>query len=53
VSEPYLGNYLNEFDFRYSRRQISDGERFESLMRQTQGRLLRFCQTPVAENPFA
>jgi transposase-like protein len=53
LSEQYLGNYLNEFDFRYSLRQTSDAERFEALMSQTQGRLLWFCQTPQPENPHA
>ncbi len=53
IGEGYLPMYLNEFDFRANRRKISDGERFASLMAQTQGRLLWYCRTPQPENPCA
>ncbi len=53
VDDDYLGNYLNEFEFRFNRRKISDGERFASLMGRTQGRLTWYCQTPQPTNPFA
>lgn len=53
VGEDYLPCYLNEFEFRFNRRKISDAERFASLMGRTQGRVLWFCRTPQPENPFA
>ena len=53
VGEDYLPSYLNEFEFRFNRRKISDAERFASLMTQAQGRVLWYCQTPQPENPFA
>ena len=53
VSEGHLPIYLGEFDFRFNRRKVSDAERFASLMSQTRGRLLWYCQTPQPENPFA
>jgi transposase-like protein len=53
VDAGYLGQYLNEFEYRYNARTISDAERFSALMAQTQGRVLWFCQTPQPENPFA
>ena len=49
----YLGNYLNEFEYRYNARKISDAERFEALMGQVQGRVQWFCRNPQPENPFA
>ena len=53
VSEEYLPCYLSEFEFRFNRRKIPDAVRFASLMSQTQGRVLWYCQTPQFENPFA
>ena len=53
VSKGFLSNYLNEFEFRFNRRKITDQERFSSLVGQTQGRLLWYCQTPQPENPYA
>ena len=53
IGEDYLPMYLSEFDFRGSRRRVSDSERFLDLMGQTQGRLLWYCQTPQTENPHA
>ncbi|MBI4234635.1 MAG: IS1595 family transposase, partial [Chloroflexi bacterium] len=53
VGEGYLPQYLNEFEFRFNRRKVSDAERFAALMGQTQGRLLWYCQTPQQENPHA
>jgi transposase-like protein len=53
VSEDYLPCYLSEFDFRRNHREISDAERFEALMGQTQGRLLWYCKTLQPENPYA
>ena len=49
----YLPMYLHEFDFRASRRQISDADRFCALMSQTSGRLLWYCRTPQETNPYA
>lgn len=53
VDEDYLPSYLNEFEFRFNRRKISDRERFAALMDQVQGRVLWYCRTPQPENPFA
>ncbi len=53
VDERYLGNYLNEFEFRFNGRKVSDAERFSSLMGQVQGRVEWFCRTPQPENPHA
>lgn len=53
VGEGYLPQYLQEFEFRFNRRKVSDAERFASLMGQTQGRLLWYCRTPQPENPHA
>ena len=54
VDAGYLGCYLNEFDFRYNRRKISDAERFVSLVSQVNGRRVTwFCETEQPENPYA
>ena len=53
VGEDYLPMYLSEFDFRAGTRRVSDAQRFESLMGQTHGRLLWYCQTRQPENPHA
>ncbi|MBI4328723.1 MAG: IS1595 family transposase, partial [Chloroflexi bacterium] len=53
VDEAYLGNYLNEFEFRFNRRKIADENRFAALIGQTEGRLLWYCQTPQPEAPHA
>ena len=53
VGEDYLPCYLDEFEFRWNRRKISDNERFAGLMSQTQGWVLWYCQTPQPENPHA
>lgn len=53
VDAGYLASYLNEFEFRFNRRQVSDAERFAALMGQTRGRVLWYCQTPQPENPHA
>ncbi len=53
VNVPYLPSYLNEFEYRFNRRGVSDSERFASLMEQTKGRVTWNCETPLAENPYA
>ncbi len=53
TGEDYLPAYLTEFDFRRNRRKVSDSERFVSLMRQLQGRLIWYCKTPQPQNPYA
>lgn len=53
IGEGYLPMYLREFDFRANRRKITDGERFASLMSQTQGRLTWYCRTEQPANPYA
>lgn len=42
VDRGYLGCYLDEFSFRFNRRKISDAERFESLIGQTNSGRLRW-----------
>lgn len=39
VDAAYLGQYLDEFQFRFNRRKISDGERFYDLLGKVEGRL--------------
>lgn len=53
VDAQYLPSYLNEFEYRFNRRKVSDEERFASLLGQTQGRVTWFCQTPQPQNPHA
>jgi hypothetical protein len=54
VDAGYLGCYLNEFEFRFNRRGISDAERFASLLGQVSGRRVTwFCETEQPENPYA
>ena len=53
VDAGYLARYLNEFEYRFNRRKISDAERFAALLGQTQGRVLWYCRTPQPENPHA
>ncbi len=40
VGKPYLQQYLNEFDFRYNRRKVTDAERTELAMRACEGKRL-------------
>jgi transposase-like protein len=40
VTARYLGRYLDEFDFRYSTCETSDGDRMERMLRQSAGRRL-------------
>jgi transposase-like protein len=42
VSRQHLGRYLDEFDFRYNARQITDGERADVAIRGTQGKHLTY-----------
>jgi len=53
VSENFLPSYLSERDFVFNSRKIADAERFAALMGQTRGRLLWYCRTAQAENPYA
>ncbi|MEX2246114.1 MAG: IS1595 family transposase [Dehalococcoidia bacterium] len=39
VDAGYLGQYVNEFQFRHNSRKIKDGERFTSLLGNVEGRL--------------
>lgn len=40
VGKPYLQQYLNEFDFRYNNRKITDAERTDAALRATEGKRL-------------
>ena len=51
IGEQHLDQYLQEFEFSFNRRKISDAERFAELMGQTQGRLSWYCQNPQPEHP--
>jgi hypothetical protein len=42
VSKQHLGRYLDEFDFRYNRRKISDGERTEQAIQSVVGKRLTY-----------
>lgn len=42
VSHQHLQRYLNEFDYRYSTRKVSDAERTERVIRQSAGRRLKY-----------
>ncbi|MEX2623955.1 MAG: IS1595 family transposase [Acidimicrobiia bacterium] len=42
VSRQHLQRYLNEFDYRYSTRRITDAERTERTIRQSAGRRLQY-----------
>jgi transposase-like protein len=54
VDAGYLGCYLNEFEFRFNSREITDAERFVSLVGQVSGRRLTwFCETEQPQNPYA
>ena len=46
VDAGYLGNYLNEFAFRFNSQKKSDLERFALSLGETQGRILWSCETP-------
>lgn len=46
--EQHLQRYLNEFDFRYSHRKISDRERTEIALRQIEGKRLTYRRTNEA-----
>jgi transposase-like protein len=46
VSEQHLHRYLNEFDYRYSRRKDDDGKRFVDAVRMTQGKRLTYRELP-------
>ena len=53
VDAYYLPMYLEEFEYRFNRRRISDEERFAELFEQVQGRLTWYCRSPLSPNPFA
>ena len=40
VGKPYLQQYLNEFDFRYNNRRVTDAERTEAALKATEGKRL-------------
>lgn len=49
VSERHLPRYLSEFDYRYNRRKVSDGERSEEAIRRVAGKRLRYDQPTQPE----
>lgn len=40
VGKPYLQQYLNEFDFRFNNRKVTDAERTSAALRATEGKRL-------------
>jgi hypothetical protein len=42
VSSAHLHRYLAEFDFRYSNRELSDGERTALAIKQAEGKRLTY-----------
>lgn len=42
VGKPYLQQYLNEFDFRYNQRKVTDAERTEAALRICEGKRLTY-----------
>ena len=46
VSEAHLHRYLAEFDFRYSNRGLSDGQRTALAIKQAEGKRLMYKETP-------
>lgn len=51
VSAKHLHRYLSEFDFRYSNRKITDGERSCRLIRKTGGKRLTYRQLVPKTTP--
>ncbi|MEK6245007.1 MAG: IS1595 family transposase [Pseudomonadota bacterium] len=49
VSEHHLHRYLSEFDFRYSHRNLSDGQRTSLAIKQAQGKRLMYRE-PIEKN---
>ena len=45
VSERHMPRYLAEFDFRWNRRDMTDGERLEEVIRGAEGKRLTFHAT--------
>ena len=50
VSKQHLHRYLNEFDFRYNARKITDGERTALAVQGAEGRRLMYQSSHPAEN---
>ena len=44
VSEHHLHRYLAEFDFRYSNRELSDGQRTALAIKQAEGKRLWYAE---------
>ncbi|HCG02426.1 MAG TPA: hypothetical protein DEV93_18015 [Chloroflexi bacterium] len=49
VSAKHLGRYVGEYDLRYNRRKMTDGERTRLAIEQTKGKRLRYRE-PVEDN---
>ena len=47
VDPAYLPQYLHEFEYRFNRRQITDAERFQALLRRVTGRLEWYRERPA------
>jgi hypothetical protein len=52
VSREHLGRYCDEFSFRWDHRELSDRERTEIALKQSEGRRLRYrANTKTAKAP--
>jgi len=50
VSEHHLHRYLSEFDFRFTNRELSDGQRVRLAIKQSEGKRLTYrCPAPQAQ----
>jgi hypothetical protein len=49
VSRKHLPNYLNEFEFRWNTRKLSDGARIVRAIRQVEGKRLQYRES--VDNP--
>lgn len=47
VSREHLQRYLDEFEFRYNARKLTDGERTQKAIRQADGKRLHYKE-PVS-----
>ena len=45
VSKAHLHRYLNEFDFRYNARHLTDSERTRLALRMTEGKRLMYADS--------
>lgn len=52
VGKHHLHRYLSEFDFRYNRRWMNDGERTLGAIKRTEGKRLKYRETKIRKNNY-